>query len=226
MIIAIDGPAATGKSTTAKAVADELGFTYLDTGAMYRAVTLAVLEKDISLTNENHLESFLTSLDLKILFTEKTFKIELDRIDVTKRIRDPDVTAKVSEVSALPAVRKTMVNLQRKLASGTDCIVEGRDIGTVVFPNAAVKFFMIADIRMRAERRRKDLLALEKNKDISQLEIEIRDRDRKDSSRVHSPLSKAEDSIIIDTSHLDFHEQVNMIIEKVKTVQKGKNIND
>ena len=136
MIIAIDGPAATGKSTTAKAVADELGFTYLDTGAMYRAVTLAVLEKDISLTNENHLESFLTSLDLKILFTEKTFKIELDRVDVTERIRDPDVTAKVSEVSALPAVRKTMVNLQRKLASGTDCIVEGRDIGTVVLLTA------------------------------------------------------------------------------------------
>ena len=172
------------------------------------------------------MESFLTSLDLKILFTEKTFKIELDRVDVTERIRDPDVTAKVSEVSALPAVRKTMVNLQRKLASGTDCIVEGRDSGTVVFPNAAVKFFMIADIRMRAERRRKDLLALEKNKNIGQLEIEIRDRDRKDSSRVHSPLSKAEDSIIIDTSHLDFYEQVNMIIEKVKTVQKGKNIND
>ena len=222
MIIAIDGPAATGKSSTAKAVAEKLGFMYLDTGAMYRAVTLAVLEKDISLTNEYTLESFLTSLDLNILYIEKTLMIELDQLDVTDRIRDPEVTAKVSEVSALPAVRKTMVKFQRKLASDKDCIVEGRDIGTVVFPNADLKFYMIADASIRAERRKKDLLTLGKNKDISELETEIKNRDRKDSTRVHSPLSKAEDSIIIDTSHLDFHEQVNMIVEKIKTVQKGK----
>ena len=222
MIIAIDGPAATGKSSTAKAVAEKLGFMYLDTGAMYRAVTLAVLEKDISLTNEYTLESFLTSLDLNILYIEKTLMIELDQLDVTDRIRDPEVTAKVSEVSALPAVRKTMVKFQRKLASDKDCIVEGRDIGTVVFPNADLKFYMIADAGIRAERRKKDLLTLGKNKDISELETEIKNRDRKDSTRVHSPLSKAEDSIIIDTSHLDFHEQVNMIVEKIKTVQKGK----
>ena len=222
MIIAIDGPAATGKSSTAKAVAEKLGFMYLDTGAMYRAVTLAVLEKDISLTNKYTLESFLTSLDLNILYIEKTLMIELDQLDVTDRIRDPEVTAKVSEVSALPAVRKTMVKFQRKLASDKDCIVEGRDIGTVVFPNADLKFYMIADAGIRAERRKKDLLTLGKNKDISELETEIKNRDRKDSTRVHSPLSKAEDSIIIDTSHLDFHEQVNMIVEKIKTVQKGK----
>ena len=222
MIIAIDGPAATGKSSTAKAVAEKLAFMYLDTGAMYRAVTLGVLEKDISLTNEYTLESFLTSLDLNILYIEKTLMIELDQLDVTDRIRDPEVTAKVSEVSALPAVRKTMVKFQRKLVSGKDCIVEGRDIGTVVFPNADLKFYMIADASIRAERRKKDLLTLGKNKDISELETEIKNRDRKDSTRVHSPLSKAEDSIIIDTSHLDFHEQVNMIVEKIKTVQKGK----
>ncbi len=222
MIIAIDGPAATGKSSTAKAVAEKLGFMYLDTGAMYRAVTLAVLEKDISLTHVYTLESFLTSLDLNILYIEKTLMIELDQLDVTDRIRDPEVTAKVSDVSALPAVRKTMVKFQRKLASGKDCIVEGRDIGTVVFPNADLKFYMIADASIRAERRKKDLLTLGKNKDISELETEIKNRDRKDSTRVHSPLSKAEDSIIIDTSHLDFHEQVNMIVEKIKTVQKGK----
>ena len=222
MIIAIDGPAATGKSSTAKAVAEKLGFMYLDTGAMYRAVTLGVLEKDISLTNEYTLESFLTSLDLNILYIEKTLMIELDQLDVTDRIRDPEVTAKVSEVSALPAVRKTMVKFQRKLASDKDCIVEGRDIGTVVFPNADLKFYMIADAGIRAERRKKDLLTLGKNKDISELETEIKNRDRKDSTRVHSPLSKAEDSIIIDTSHLDFHEQVNMIVEKIKTIQKGK----
>lgn len=222
MIIAIDGPAATGKSSTAKAVAEKLGFMYLDTGAMYRAVTLAVLEKDISLTHVYTLESFLTSLDLNILYIEKTLMIELDQLDVTDRIRDPEVTAKVSEVSALPDVRKAMVKFQRKLASGKDCIVEGRDIGTVVFPNADLKFYMIADAGIRAERRKKDLLTLGKNKDISELETEIKNRDRKDSTRVHSPLSKAEDSIIIDTSHLDFHEQVNMIVEKIKTVQKGK----
>jgi len=222
MIIAIDGPAATGKSSTAKAVAEKLGFMYLDTGAMYRAVTLGVLEKDISLTNEYTLESFLTSLDLNILYIEKTLMIELDQLDVTDRIRDPEVTAKVSEVSALPAVRKTMVKFQRKLASDKDCIVEGRDIGTVVFPDADLKFYMIADSSIRAERRKKDLFNLGKNKDIGELETEIKNRDRKDSTRVHSPLSKAEDSIIIDTSHLDFREQVNMIVEKIKTEQKGK----
>ena len=222
MIIAIDGPAATGKSSTAKAVAEKLGFMYLDTGAMYRAVTLAVLEKDISLTHVYTLESFLTSLDLNILYIEKTLMIELDQLDVTDRIRDPEVTTKVSEVSALPAVRKTIVKFQRKLASDKDCIVEVRDIGTVVFPNADLKFYMIADAGIRAERRKKDLLTLGKNKDISELETEIKNRDRKDSTRVHSPLSKAEDSIIIDTSHLDFREQVNMIVEKIKTEQKGK----
>ena len=222
MIIAIDGPAATGKSSTAKAVAEKLGFMYLDTGAMYRAVTLAVLEKDISLTHVYTLESFLTSLDLNILYLEKTLVIELDQVDVTKHIRDPKVTAKVSEVSALPAVRKAMVKFQRKLVSDKDCIVEGRDIGTVVFPNADLKFYMIADSSIRAERRKKDLLNLGKNKDIGELETEIKSRDRKDSTRVHSPLSKAEDSIIIDTSHLDFREQVNMIVEKIKTEQKGK----
>ena len=222
MIIAIDGPAATGKSSTAKAVAEELSFTYLDTGAMYRAVTLAVLEKNISLTHDYDIKSFLASLDLNILYLEKTLVIELDQVDVTKHIRDPKVTAKVSEVSALPAVRKAMVKFQRKLASDKDCIVEGRDIGTVVFPNADLKFYMIADSRIRAERRKKDLLNLGKNKDIGELETEIKSRDRKDSTRVHSPLSKAEDSIIIDTSHLDFYEQVNMIVEKIKTIQKGK----
>ena len=222
MIIAIDGPAATGKSSTAKAVAEELGFTYLDTGAMYRAVTLAVLKKNISLTHDYDIKSFLASLDLNILYLEKTLVIELDQVDVTKHIRDPKVTAKVSEVSALPAVRKAMVKFQRKLVSDKDCIVEGRDIGTVVFPNADLKFYMIADSSIRAERRKKDLLNLGKNKDIGELATEIKSRDRKDSTRVHSPLSKAEDSIIIDTSHLDFREQVNMIVEKIKTEQKGK----
>ena len=222
MIIAIDGPAATGKSSTAKAVAEELGFMYLDTGAMYRAVTLAVLEKNISLTHDYDIKSFLASLDLNILYLEKTLVIELDQVDVTKHIRDPKVTAKVSEVSALPSVRKIMVKFQRKLASDKDCIVEGRDIGTVVFPDADLKFYMIADSSIRAERRKKDLFNLGKNKDIDELETEIKNRDRKDSTRVHSPLSKAEDSIIIDTSHLDFREQVNMIVEKIKTEQKGK----
>ncbi len=222
MIIAIDGPAATGKSSTAKAVAEELSFTYLDTGAMYRAVTLAVLEKNISLTHDYDIKSFLASLDLNILYLEETLVIELDQVDVTKHIRDPKVTAKVSEVSALPAVRKAMVKFQRKLASDKDCIVEGRDIGTLVFPNAELKSYTIAASRIRAERRKKDLLNLGKNKDIGELETEIKSRDRKDSTRVHSPLSKAEDSIIIDTSHLDFREQVNMIVEKIKTEQKGK----
>ena len=226
MIIAIDGPAATGKSTTAKAVASRLGFTYLDTGAMYRAVTFAVLDKNITISDKKEMVTFLKSLKINFISDGCTKNITLNNKDITNEIREPYVTAKVSEVSAIPSVRESMVSLQRKLAQGENCIVEGRDIGTVVFPNADLKFFMIADDKIRAERRRMDLLALGRIEELEDLETEIKIRDEKDSSRNLSPLKRAKESVLIDTSRLDFQEQVELIISKIKQKQKEKRIND
>ena len=220
MIIAIDGPAATGKSTTAIAVARELGFTYLDTGAMYRAVTLLVIDREISLDDKDFLKSFLNMLDINMYFDDKVFKVEINNRDVTGKIRDPKVPSRVSEVSAIREIRKAMVNLQRQMVVGKNCVVEGRDIGTVVFPEADLKFFMVADVRVRAKRRQKDLLVIGKNKNIGELEVDIKKRDNKDSSRTHSPLLKSDDAIIIDTSNLEFEEQVNLIIELTKKYEK------
>ena len=220
MIIAIDGPAATGKSTTAIAVAEKLGFTYLDTGAMYRAVTLSVIDRGISLDDKDSLKTFLNMLEINMYFDDKVFKVEINSRDVTRKIRDPKITSRVSKVSAVQEIRKAMVNLQRQMVVGKNCVVEGRDIGTVVFPEAGLKFFMIADVRVRAERRQKDLLVLGKNKNIGELEVDIKKRDNKDSSRTHSPLLKSDDAIIIDTSNLEFEEQVNLIIELTKKYKK------
>ena len=220
MIIAIDGPAATGKSTTAIAVAEKLGFTYLDTGAMYRAVTLSVIDRGISLDDKDSLKTFLNMLEINMYFDDKVFKVEINSRDVTRKIRDPKITSRVSKVSAVQEIRKAMVNLQRQMVVGKNCVVEGRDIGTVVFPEADLKFFMIADVRVRAERRQKDLLVLGKNKNIGELEVDIKKRDNKDSSRTHSPLLKSDDAIIIDTSNLEFEEQVNLIIELTKKYKK------
>jgi len=220
MIIAIDGPAATGKSTTAMAVAEKLGFTYLDTGAMYRAVTLSVIDRGISLDDKDSLKTFLNMLEINMYFDDKVFKVEINSRDVTRKIRDPKITSRVSKVSAVQEIRKAMVNLQRQMVVGKNCVVEGRDIGTVVFPEADLKFFMIADVRVRAERRQKDLLVIGKNKNIGELEVDIKKRDNKDSSRTHSPLLKSDDAIIIDTSNLEFEEQVNLIIELTKKYKK------
>lgn len=220
MIIAIDGLAATGKSTTAIAVAERLGFAYLDTGAMYRAVTLLVIDRGISLDDKDSLKTFLNMLDFNIKFEDKVFKIEINNQDVTGKIRDPKVTSRVSEVSAVPEIRIAMVNLQRQMVFGKNSVVEGRDIGTVVFPEADFKFFMVADARVRAERRQKDLLVIGRSKNINELEVDIKKRDNKDSSRTHSPLLKSDDAIIIDTSNLVFDEQVNLIIEITKKHKK------
>ena len=156
MIIAIDGPAATGKSTSAKLVSQKLGFTYLDTGAMYRCVTLLVLRNNVEINNQDHLASLLKKFQLDIKKNGKDHLFLLDGENVSKEIRSSDVTDNVSAVSALPFVRKKLVSIQRKIADNQDSVVEGRDIGTVVFPNADVKFFIVADTLVRAKRRQLD----------------------------------------------------------------------
>ena len=219
MIIAIDGPAATGKSTTAKALAERLGFTYLDTGAMYRAITLLILRKKVQIGENFALISLLEKFDLKIEQHEKQKLVILNGEDVSNDIRRLDVTKYVSEVSALPAVRKSLVKIQRKIAKDKDCVMEGRDIGTVVFPDAEVKFYVVADYDVRAKRRLLDFKKLGEEKSIDELIEELKNRDKYDSEREHSPLLKANDAIEVDTTNLTIEEQGNFMFKKVKLIK-------
>jgi len=215
MIIAIDGPAASGKSTAAIGVAKRLGITYLDTGAMYRAVTFGLIEHNIEFENSNIIENFLERIDIKFSESSSGILLKLNGRDITREIRSEIVTKNASEVSALKSVRKSMVLIQRKMAEVGDCVLEGRDIGTVVFPNADFKFFLIADEKSRAERRLKDLKAIGEQSSVEKVMSDLMNRDHKDSTRMHSPLKKSEDAIIIDTSDLGINEVIDKIVNIV-----------
>lgn len=216
MIVAIDGPAATGKSTSAKLVAQKLGFTYMDTGAMYRCVTLSVLRNHIALADEEAIQLLIQEMDIHFDKTDDKLVVCLNKEDVSTLIRKPEVTSHVSAVSALPQVRNHMVAIQRRSAKNQDCVIEGRDIGTIVFPKADVKFFLVADDIVRAKRRQLDLKAIGEEKTIDELVEEICRRDRFDSERSHSPLKKADDAIEVDTSQLTIDEQVDFMVNKVR----------
>ena len=216
MIVAIDGPAATGKSTSAKKVARELGFTHLDTGAMYRCVTLSVLRDQITLDNESALSQLLNDLDIRLEKLNDELVVYLNGEDVSDEIRKAEVTSYVSTVSAVSQVRNALVRVQRNIAKNQDCVVEGRDIGTIVFPDAKFKFFLVADDFVRARRRQLDLIAIGEEKSIAVLVEEIRQRDFLDSERSNSPLRKADDAIEIDTSKMTFDEQVAFMVNRVK----------
>ncbi|MBC8310864.1 MAG: (d)CMP kinase [Candidatus Marinimicrobia bacterium] len=218
MIIAIDGPAGSGKSTTAKKVAAQLNLMHLDTGAMYRAVALYILNKDIAESHLNNPNQIIQILDeIEIEFSSETNNIFLNGKDVSVEIRENRVSEFVSEVSAISLVRERMVLLQREIATGNNVVLEGRDIGTRVFPNADVKVYLIADVYERGQRRFKELV--ERGEEIT-LDAVIRDiesRDLKDSSREHSPLEKANDAIEIDTTKLSIDAQVNEIVSLIET---------
>jgi len=215
MIVAIDGPAATGKSTSAKLVAQKLGFTYMDTGAMYRCITLSVLRNHISLADEEALQLLIQEMDIHFERTDDNLVVRLNNEDVSTLIRKPEVTSHVSAVSALSQVRNHMVDIQRKIAKNQDCVIEGRDIGTIVFPKADVKFFLVADDIVRARRRQLDLKAIGEEKTIDELVEEIFLRDRFDSERSHSPLKKADDAVEVDTSQLTIDEQVDFMVNRI-----------
>ena len=218
MIIAIDGPAASGKSITAIGVAKCLGITYLDTGAMYRAVTFGLIENDIKFEDSSELDNYLKQIKLKLSETKSGVILNLDGRNISKEIRSSKVTENVSEVSALKSVRDSMVLIQRKMAKKNDCILEGRDIGTVVFPDADFKFFLIADEKVRAKRRQNDLKKMGEQKSIDNVTRDIIKRDYKDSTRKHSPLIKSENAIIIDTSNLG----INKVIDKIVNIVNKK----
>ena len=212
MIIAIDGPSASGKSTTAKGVAEKLGITHLDTGAMYRTVTWGLKKAAIHPSNDKKVQDFLK--DLEIYF-DASNHIWLNGEDVSVEIRTGDISSRVSAVSAIPEVRERMVKIQRQIAGKKDCVLEGRDIGTVVFPDAEYKFFLVADTEIRAKRRLLDLERIGETSTLAELMDDIERRDAVDSSRDHSPLLQAEDAIPIDTSHLTINEQINKIVNLI-----------
>ena len=216
MIVAIDGPAASGKSTTAKMVAKKLEMTYLDTGAMYRAVTLALLRSNTDLDDYDSVCQVVDELELDIYDKESKTIVKLDGEDVSEEIRSMPVTENVSAVSAMKYVRQTMVEIQRNIGKKTNCVVEGRDIGTVVFPDAEFKIFMVADVNMRAERRFKDFYEMGENRSFQEVLADLKRRDEKDSTRAFSPLQKADEAIEIDTSMSSIDQQVRKIINLVK----------
>jgi len=212
MIIAIDGPSASGKSTTAKGVAEKLGITHLDTGAMYRTVTWGLKKAAIHPSDDKKVRDFLKGLEI---YFDALNHIWLNGEDVSVEIRTGDISSRVSAVSAIPEVREKMVKIQRQIAGKKDCVLEGRDIGTVVFPDAEYKFFLVADTEIRAKRRLLDLERIGESSTLSELIDDIERRDAVDSSRDHSPLLQAEDAIPIDTSHLTVNEQINKIVNLI-----------
>ena len=220
MIIAIDGPAGAGKSTIAKKVADSLGYVYIDTGAMYRAFTYELLTSSISLSDIEEITKVLEKTNIEF----KNNEIFLNNLNVTNEIRSKNVTANVSAVSAIPQVREKLVNLQRKIASESNSILDGRDIGTVVFPNAELKIFLTASVKIRALRRYNELIAKDKNIDINEIEAEIEKRDKLDSSRKTSPLIKAADAIEIDTSDLSIDEVANTILKLAEEICENESL--
>ena len=211
MIIAIDGPAGSGKSTIAKLIAEDLGLVYLDTGAMYRLVTLKALNDGIL----GNLDKIIKMLDdLRIDIKKNGFY--LDDTNVSEEIRKPVVSENVSDIAAIREVREKMVDLQRKFSKSKNVILDGRDIGTVVFPNADVKIFLIADAKERANRRYRELVAKGENVKIEEIYENILKRDKIDSTRNESPLKKADDAIEVDTT--------SKSIEEVKNEKKSKNL--
>jgi len=215
MIIAIDGPAASGKSTSAKLLAEKLKFLYLDTGAMYRCIALAVIENQIDIKNKQSLKDFIDNFKLEMRTINGVSVFLINGENVSKKIRSSLVSKKVSEISAIPSIRKYMVSMQRSFAKNTKCVVEGRDIGTVVFPKATIKFFMIASVEVRAKRRQLELRRLGEEITLKDLQKDIEARDKYDSERSHSPLKKAFDAIEIDTTNMTLRDQLSVMVKNV-----------
>jgi cytidylate kinase len=223
LVIAIDGPAASGKSTTARLVAKELGYTYLETGAMYRAVTLRALQQGIDPGDEEGITSLARSVEISFQPDSKGgYRTFLGGVDVSEQIRFPEVVANVSQVSSWRGVRDAMVAAQRAIAGGGAYVLDGRDIGTVVFPDAELKIFLVATIEERARRRLNDLKESGITSELESVAGDLQTRDRKDSTRSESPLRPAEDAIHIDTSGLTIAEQVAHVAELARSIEQSQ----
>lgn len=211
--IAIDGPAAAGKSTIAKMTAEKLGYTYIDTGAMYRALTHKAMSRSIDTTNGEELKKLLQETEIVLLPSHEGQAVIVDGMDVSEEIRSQQVTAHVSAVAVHTGVRELMVEKQRQLAEGTGVVMDGRDIGTAVLPNAELKIFMTASVEERAMRRHIENSRRGMTSSLDNLKVEISERDRADSEREVSPLRQAQDAVLIDTTSMSIEDVANKISE-------------
>lgn len=214
--VAIDGPAGAGKSTVARAAAQKLGYIYVDTGALYRAVGVYCLRKGIETTDAQNVGAILSEITVELKFIDGVQHVFLNGDDVSIEIRLPEASMAASNVSAIPSVRAFLFDLQRDIAAKNNCIMDGRDIGTVVLPNAQVKIFLTADDTERAMRRYKELQ--EKGSTVTYQEVldDLRVRDYNDSHREIAPLKPAEDSVIVNTTNYSLEESINKIVETVE----------
>lgn len=224
LIIAIDGPAGSGKSTSAKLVAQKLGFLYIDTGAMYRAITYLAIRNNY-LGDEDKIIELTKNSVIQLDFINGLTYVKVNDEDLTDKIRTPEVNKNVSNISKIEGVRKILVKIQRQLGKTQNGIVmEGRDIATVVFTNADVKIFLTAFIDERAVRRAKEYVENGNPISVSEVKTSLQKRDVIDSNRKVSPLKQADDAIVVDTSHVTIEEQVNLILEEVKKAASKRNI--
>jgi CMP/dCMP kinase len=213
IVIAIDGYSACGKSTTAKLVANVLGYRYIDTGAMYRAVTLYFLDHHIALTNPREVRKALDDIDISFKVNGRSLsETFLNGLSVEKKIRSMRVSEMVSQVSTLREVRAEMVEQQRKMGKDKGIVMDGRDIGTAVFPGAELKVFMTADMLVRAFRRQRELLERDQMVDLEDVLVNLKERDHIDTTRTESPLKQAPDATVIDTTFITLDEQVDEVV--------------
>ena len=215
--IAIDGPGGAGKSTVARAVAKQLGFIYVDTGAIYRAIGLKFVRTGKSFTNENII-SVLPGTELSLTHIDGEQHIIIDGEDVSSLIRTKEISSAASKVSAVPEVRAFLLDLQRDIARKNNVIMDGRDVGTVILPNAEVKIFLTANVEVRARRRHRELMAkgLETPDTFERVLKEVAERDKADSERATAPLKPAEDAVLVDTSDMDFEQSVQTVINIIR----------
>ena len=214
MLITIDGPAGAGKTTVSRILAQRLGFRYVDTGALYRGVALAALEATIDLDDDGDLEKMLQNLVIRFVVQEGITRLMLNERDITDKIRTPEVSMAASTVSARPIVRQHLLTMQHALGNEKQAVFEGRDMGTVVFPNADLKFYLDASVEVRAIRRFNEFKG-QNRQNINQVEADIRRRDKNDSTRTVAPLRAAEDAIVIDASDLSVEKVVEEMLKHV-----------
>ncbi len=216
IIVTIDGPSAAGKSSVARLLAGRLGFLYLDTGALYRAIGWKALKEGISIEDKKGIERICKEIHIDVKKMGDEFRIMVDHMDITEEIRGPEVSRMASEISAFPAVRKGLLKLQQDIGRKGNVVIEGRDTGTVVFPDADIKFYLDADIKVRGERRWKELRSGGFDVDLNLTVREIEERDRKDKTRAIAPLMVPSDAIFIDNTDKTLSEVADQMLKEIR----------